>query len=188
MYTGEIRPFCSSVFMTRLENHGAEFDVNFILFIPFVFYSIYYPTNALHDTTHMTYINSYMFWHQSAFHRELLQSPCTSQPANICFVYFYEHNNSVRLLEYIKLLKYLKLMVMIIYSILLCYINQKLPVMSVPSCLYKYWWCIRTCYWAVLCALNCLVKYTCLDEIILDHMESKLMFAYTTNICKSTKN
>jgi hypothetical protein len=98
----------------------------------------------------------------------------------------------VRLLQYIRLLKYLKFMVMIIYSILMCYnifiisclrcqflvahinIGGVYTLLGSVVCTKSAWW--RTHHVAYL------------DEIILHHMESKLMFAYTTNICQSTKN
>jgi len=51
-----------------------------------------YPTHALHDTTYITYINSYMFQHRGAILRELLQQRCTNQHAKICFVHSYKHN------------------------------------------------------------------------------------------------
>ena len=44
---------------------------------------LYYPTSELRNTTHMGYINSYIFRHRGAIIRELLQQTCTSQTANI---------------------------------------------------------------------------------------------------------
>jgi len=49
-----------------------------------VFKSIYYPTNALRDKLHMTYINSYTFRHGGVIFREQLQHGITKQPVNIC--------------------------------------------------------------------------------------------------------
>jgi hypothetical protein len=55
-----------------------------MLFMPCLFLRlIYYPTNSLRDTTHLTYINSYMFRHRDAILRELLQVRLISQPTNI---------------------------------------------------------------------------------------------------------
>jgi hypothetical protein len=45
--------------------------------------SVYYPTHALRNRTHVTYINSYIFWHRGAIIRESLQHRRKSQPANI---------------------------------------------------------------------------------------------------------
>ena len=45
---------------------------SFLLFIPCMFLkSMYYPTNALHDATHMTYINSCVFRHRGTILSEL---------------------------------------------------------------------------------------------------------------------
>ena len=62
-----------------------------------------------------------MFKHRGAILRELLQQRCTSQPANICFVHSYKHNQNIGLLKYIKLLKYVTLIVMIMYNIVMFY-------------------------------------------------------------------
>jgi len=48
--------------------------------------SVYYPTHALRNRTHVTCINSYMFRHRNAIIRDLLQQRRTSQPATI-FIY-----------------------------------------------------------------------------------------------------
>jgi len=44
--------------------------------------SVYYPTRVLRNRTHVTYLNSYIFWHRGAIVRESLQQRRTSQPAN----------------------------------------------------------------------------------------------------------
>jgi len=54
-------------------------EVHFIFFIPWMcFPSLYYPINALPDTTNITYKNSYMFRHRGALFRDLLQQRCTN--------------------------------------------------------------------------------------------------------------
>ena len=49
--------------------------------------SIYYSINTLHDITHVTYINSYMFRQRVAILWEWNERRWTNQPVNICIVY-----------------------------------------------------------------------------------------------------
>jgi len=45
--------------------------------------SVHYPTNALRDTTHITYINCYILRHLGVIFRDLLQQCYIRQPAQI---------------------------------------------------------------------------------------------------------
>jgi hypothetical protein len=46
-------------------------------------WSVHYPTNALRDATHITYINCYILRHRGVIFRELLQQCYFRQPAQI---------------------------------------------------------------------------------------------------------
>jgi len=52
---------------------------------------VYYPKNALRNTTHMACKNSYLFRHQDVIIRELLIQWCTTQPANTNYVSSYKY-------------------------------------------------------------------------------------------------
>ena len=49
----------------------SAFSRLYVIHTVHVLYSIYYPTNACHNTTYMIHINSCMFWHQCAIIRQL---------------------------------------------------------------------------------------------------------------------
>jgi len=62
----------------------SEYLAHCMLFTPCMFLqSVHYPTNTLRDTTHITYINCYMFRHRDVIFRELLRQWHIRKPAQI---------------------------------------------------------------------------------------------------------
>jgi hypothetical protein len=105
----------------------------FLLFVACLFLqSIYYPTNALRDATHMTCISHKRFRHGDAIRKDLLRQMCTSESSYI----------SLRDATHMTCMNYHPANILVGWLIYLCWNNS---LRMAPSCrnMYELWWLMQ---------------------------------------------